>query len=618
MIYIILILLTLHLAFYKPSNALSCGLFGWLGDDGNKINREAITILGMFNGERGGDASGLLSNSGYSKSITHTTYSKFLRNNIDYNSFIENDTTFLLGHMRKSSPGTNRTDKAAQPVALTKHDKSITYGLIHNGVIRNANELFKITNKKLKESNLSDSYDIANILFAAKENIPKIKKVLESYNGKAALVWTSPLNERRAYLFRGVSKATKHYANVSDERPLYILKRENGSLYFSSIKESLETAFNDMDDDVEELESNTLYEVYNGRIEEQYAIDRSNSFQDNISYDNSYSSFEGNQYSPSYYNASSVKTLELGELTYLAKSKSYISLINGLYCSEDKPLDGYIVTTSFGRLLSKIDITNNTTLEYYMLYFIHGYLIKKVEIENVKRRRGEFERDLFSLKADGALYTIKRELSRYTYMPVISPLPNSSLKVTTAQKGNSYYTDSNFKYPFTEISCMFSNGDLKKVYNNYYSIISDSSRNIFSRVIQKHEIKELIKEGRISIFENSKKIHTNNINFKIIEKRIEKEIVENQKILDTLFSTVKESFIEIRENTAMVNLELVEIIESLSFNQIMLDEASKEYAKISPKYSKKLEFFKKKNIMYLNKFNNSFNNLKKLTPNEED
>lgn len=247
---LILTFLFLHLLFYRRSNVLACGLFGYCGNPKHSSGPEVlanIKILGLYNVPRGDDASGLSLNGGVIKDAgTGSVFTDFIVNQGLYNpgSGSNNDFT-VIGHTRKRSVGAN-TIKEAHPfeIGVVENDKKeMSSSLIgaHNGTLYNWEELLKEF-KIGKEGIVSDSHALFTILESIKKDKEAIKYLLESYKGAAALTWYDPSEPNTLYLYHGwsnmhVRNASEH-ALDSEERPLYTYKVKGG-VYYSSTEVGL-------------------------------------------------------------------------------------------------------------------------------------------------------------------------------------------------------------------------------------------------------------------------------------------------------------------------------------------------------------------------------------------
>lgn len=231
-----------------------CGIFAY---SGKHPNIDKIKILGLYNQSRGEDACGLLINS----KVMHGngTQKKFA-------SFIENNELpeptkqhTIIGHTRKSSSG-GVSEQFTHPYNITNpKGKSLLVG-VHNGTLTNWVALAKKYDVNITDKN--DSKTLFTILSLDKKNI----KVLEEYVGGAALLINNPTEKNSLYVFKGGSKTyyqskvetpedeakwEEYYgkdfytvekesmSKVKEERPLYMYRESEGSVYFSSLEESL-------------------------------------------------------------------------------------------------------------------------------------------------------------------------------------------------------------------------------------------------------------------------------------------------------------------------------------------------------------------------------------------
>lgn len=443
----ILSILLIHTIFYKPSNMMACGLFGWIGDDREKLNTKAFTILGLFNQSRGTDAVGILSTDEYIRTIDNSRFEKFIELDVSYDLLLSKRTRFLIGHTRNASPGTSKVVDNAQPIAFVNDKKKSGFGLIHNGTIKNTDQLLK--KYKIDGVNLSDSYDFAELIYSVKD----VPALLKEYIGKAALVWVDMKDPKITYMFRGESKTSEYYDNTTEERPLYYIQPEEGSLYFSSLKESLEVAFNEIEDRVITLPVNILHVFKNGRLINQIKIDRSESIQDDYSYSSGNGNFSSkNKYKGTY---NSNNSFLKGKLS-INKTDGFITLLNGRYVYNDIPLEGQYAVNIYGRLITDHD--KKDWHQFFKPVFYNGYLIRTSKFNDFMKEKDEIKK---LLDDKHGTYRGKNLLSEFTVIPVIEPLPTD--RVTTAKKNNAFFSDTSFGYPFTDMVAKFSGGDLLMV-----------------------------------------------------------------------------------------------------------------------------------------------------------
>ena len=144
MVNIFLILLTIHtfgfLIFKPKNNVLSCGIFGWLGKDPKKFNKDKFDKLGIFNVDRGKSSCGI----SYDGDVFIGLNSRKL-----YYDFIVDEKIkpvkfpIVIGHTRQASGGTTVNIHNAHPFAFGKNGEYEFIGC-HNGTLYNKEELAEI------------------------------------------------------------------------------------------------------------------------------------------------------------------------------------------------------------------------------------------------------------------------------------------------------------------------------------------------------------------------------------------------------------------------------------------------------------------------------------------
>jgi len=266
---IIIILLLIHILTYKKSNVLACGLFGWSGKNNRYFNRQAFTLLGLANQERGKDSCGVYDRKG---TLYGVGINSLFKNYIQMVQPIASTKTGLvIGHTRKASVGVVGVDNA-QPITLLNDDEHLKFVLTHNGTLENHKELAKKYNIDI--TNLeTDSQVLAALISSTEVGL----NILEEYIGAAALAfnWT---NDDSVYLFRGESPMYKSYKLPVEERPLHIYQESPNSLYYSSEAGPLKLIAHSQDA-VRKLKGNMLYKIKRGVLTEVMEFDRKNCYQ---------------------------------------------------------------------------------------------------------------------------------------------------------------------------------------------------------------------------------------------------------------------------------------------------------------------------------------------------
>ena len=245
-----------------------CGLFGWVGDDPKKFNKDKFDKLGIFNEARGIDSCGIAVDGELYKGVRRTsTYSDFIE--ADYYPS-PREIPVVIGHTRKATGGSPHTKENAHPFRYDDAKQGFFIGA-HNGTIRNKWELsekYKIDD----QINKIDSQVLLEILFNEKV------EVLEDYKGYAALLIYSSIRPDTIFIYRGESSDTSMKYHTKPERPLFYYQENENSMYISSMEESLKSIVNqehEKEDNIYEVETNRLYEIKAGKVINKYVINRS-------------------------------------------------------------------------------------------------------------------------------------------------------------------------------------------------------------------------------------------------------------------------------------------------------------------------------------------------------
>ena len=313
MIKIILILLTIHYIGFilnkSKTNILSCGLFGWAGQNVKHFNKDKFDKLGIYNIERGKSSCGISFDGDIQIGIDSTKlYSDFIIDKeINPKRF-----PIVIGHTRQASTGNIVNVYNAHPFGFGDNNGDFIFIGAHNGTLKNHDELAK---KYEIEKNVENSYfdknDVEVITNRNKidseillEIIYKHKnfKVLSEYIGGAALVFTDTTNPNVLYLFKGKSKDYMSSTHETTERPLFVYIENKHSMYFSSLEDSLKT-IGGKNKNIIDIEANVVYKITNGDFlnAEKIVISRKNATQSSYTFNN-YNSYNPYYHSQEYYN----------------------------------------------------------------------------------------------------------------------------------------------------------------------------------------------------------------------------------------------------------------------------------------------------------------------------
>jgi len=262
---LILHYIVLFLRKKKGYNTLSCGLFGWVGDDTSKFNKDKFDKLGIYNVTRGKHSCGIAIDGKLNKGIGIVSeYQDYIAKNI-----VEGpkNSAVVIGHTRHATVGSH-TLANAHPFKFDYGKEGYVVGA-HNGTLINHKQLAK--KYGVSEHNI-DSQILLEIISKDDKNI----KVLEEYYGAAALLFHSSDNPNTLYIYRGKSKqATLNYE--TEERPLFYYQESEGSMYISSLKEALYSIMEceEDKDNIFEVTPNKVYQIEGGKITAKLNIDRS-------------------------------------------------------------------------------------------------------------------------------------------------------------------------------------------------------------------------------------------------------------------------------------------------------------------------------------------------------
>lgn len=247
---LLLTLVSLFLTFGRQPTQLYCGIFGFSGRDGKKVNPDKLLVLGLYNRTRGIDSCGYYYNGHIVKGVNkEADFKDFIINH----KFIAGDLPFetVMAHTRKSTYGSHTLENA--------HPHQVgNYVQTHNGTINNIWALcdqYGIDRTKIDV----DSLGLAHIIQKTGSY-----EILAKYEGYAALsmVWRD--DPGSLYLYHGASREKKS-ETILEERPLFTLVTSEG-LYYSSIEESLTIINKSKTVKPEPLSHNEVYLIQNGTI----------------------------------------------------------------------------------------------------------------------------------------------------------------------------------------------------------------------------------------------------------------------------------------------------------------------------------------------------------------
>jgi len=244
---LVILLLIIWKGFHwKPSNVLSCGQWGYIGDSYNPLK---IKILGLYNQTRGVHSCGVHIDN---QTVKGTGDLKLWMDFIAATPLpatIESGDKVILGHARQASSGSYPHNAEKQ------HPFHIGNKIgQQNGTIKNDWDLAR----KYKINRNEWEVD-TQLLYTIMDRHGY--DVLEEYTGFAALMWKHADTPNELFVFKGASpyeKDDKFYV----ERPLYYLREDDG-YYFSSMPEALDAINDDREAfKVETVPHNSVMRLY--------------------------------------------------------------------------------------------------------------------------------------------------------------------------------------------------------------------------------------------------------------------------------------------------------------------------------------------------------------------
>ena len=253
-----------------------CGLFGIINFKPKHINKPMLNVLGITNDTRGGDSCGLFIDGEVEYGFGKTA--KYLDFMFESKLLQEKDTArIVLGHCRKASVGGVTLDKA-QPTVHRTEDGTIDFVVLHNGTIRNHDELAKKYIPEINTFTWSDSQIMTAIFYNCGYD------VLQEYTGGSVFVIADYRGEEpKVMVFQGHSKDKSYDTKTTEERPFYYT-RLGQSYVFCSIWVYLAAYAPGKDHACYCVPGNTLVELTNNGLKVIEKYDRSDKVQSEYAY----------------------------------------------------------------------------------------------------------------------------------------------------------------------------------------------------------------------------------------------------------------------------------------------------------------------------------------------
>lgn len=207
-----------------------CGIFGTINSKKPKrFKYTAFASLGIINDSRGGDSCGVFIDGKYEYGVYgKKLFKDFMTESKILEEFRGKDVSVAIGHCRKASVGAVN-EANAQPVIIKDENGNPEFVLIHNGTIKNHEELAKKYIPEVDTKDMTDSQIMARIFHKAGYDV-----LSEYYGGGIFFIVDYRSGKPVCRFFQGYSKQTEYVKDLTQERPFYFSYRD-GTFIFSSI-----------------------------------------------------------------------------------------------------------------------------------------------------------------------------------------------------------------------------------------------------------------------------------------------------------------------------------------------------------------------------------------------
>lgn len=279
--YYVVLHIIVKIFFKTDFSVCYCGIAGFSGVKGLTQEQEIkilknLKFLAVCNQTRGEDGCGLYLNGKIYKGFEDTANKTNTKKALDFfaafplEELVYNSAQYptMIFHARKSTYGAHTYNNTHPFYVNSVHGEKNDIVLVHNGTIERIWDMCREHDLKIAD------YDVDSHALAVMMDKVGVEKILTTYKGAAALIWTKPAEPNTMYVFHGATKKTKDGASY-EERPMCYLKTPEG-IYFSSMAESLWAISDNPKDKVYDLDYNCVVKVVNGKMVSKKDIPREN------------------------------------------------------------------------------------------------------------------------------------------------------------------------------------------------------------------------------------------------------------------------------------------------------------------------------------------------------